>query len=70
MFLRLSIEDIAKSWAAACFFAAAWCLARFHIGIAADATTVGQWVERNSSGLVGAIDRKWAASWPSTQGEV
>ena len=34
LFMRLSIEDLAKSWAAALFFAASWSLARFHLGLA------------------------------------
>lgn len=31
--LRLSIEDLAKTWAAALFLAASWSLARFHLGL-------------------------------------
>ena len=40
MFLRLSIEDLAKSWAAALFFAAVWCLTRFHLGLDPHAPTL------------------------------
>lgn len=47
MVLRLSIEDLAKSWAAALFFAAAWFVARFHLGLDPDARTLGELRERH-----------------------
>jgi len=54
MFLRLSVEDLAKSWAAACFFAASWCLARYHIGLDRDASTLADWIDFRG-GVTGAI---------------
>ena len=33
MVLRLSIEDLSKSWAAACFLGAGWYAARFRLGL-------------------------------------
>ena len=69
MFLRLSIEDLAKSWAAACFFGAAWCLARFHIGIVAQATTLQHALERFPV-LLGMLDRSPLAPKRSAQGEL
>lgn len=47
MFLRLSIEDLAKSWAAALFFAAAWCLARFHLNFDPRTKTVADFWSRH-----------------------
>ena len=40
MVLRLSLEDIAKSWAAALFFAGCWVLARFHLGFSQNVQTL------------------------------
>ncbi|BDI60851.1 hypothetical protein [Qipengyuania nanhaisediminis] len=41
-FLRLSLEELAKSWAAAMFFAACWVMARFHCGFDREARTLAQ----------------------------
>jgi hypothetical protein len=57
MFLRLSIEDLAKSWAAAFFFIAAWCLARFHLGLDPHAQTLADWPRHRFRWLTGRIPR-------------
>ena len=44
MTMRLSIEDLAKSWAAALFFAASWHLARFHLGLEVHARSLATWL--------------------------
>ena len=59
MFLRLSIEDLAKSWAAACFFAASWSLARYHIGLDGCAKTLADWIDCKQ-GVTGAIIQQFA----------
>lgn len=46
MIMRLSIEDLAKSWAAAFFLASAWTFARFHIGLSPKEQTLGDAVSR------------------------
>lgn len=43
MIMRLSIEDLAKSWAAALFFAASWCLARYQLGLDPGTATLKDW---------------------------
>ncbi len=42
MILRLSIEDLAKTWAAALFLGTGWYAARFHIGFDRDDRTLAQ----------------------------
>lgn len=44
MVLRLSIEDLAKSWGAALFLGAAWFAARFHCGLDPDEATLADWL--------------------------
>lgn len=44
MIMRLSIEDLAKSWAAAMFFASAWFFARFQLGLDPDVRTLDQFL--------------------------
>lgn len=43
MVLRLSIEDLAKSWAAAFFFSAAWCHSRAVLGLDRKTPTLADW---------------------------
>lgn len=52
MILRLSIEDLAKSWAAALFLAGSWCLARYHLGLDRAEMTLAEW--------------PWLARWTGT----
>lgn len=47
MIMRLSIEDLAKSWAAALFFAGAWSLARFHLGLDEKASSLADIVNKD-----------------------
>jgi len=42
--MRLSIEDLSKSWACAMFFAASWTLARFHLQLDPQARTLADWL--------------------------
>lgn len=51
-YLRLSIEDLAKSWAAALFFAAAWGLARFQLGLDPQAQTLADWLRAHPKSRV------------------
>ena len=44
--MRLSIEDLAKSWAAALYFASAWYFARYHLGADPHAITLRDALDR------------------------
>ncbi|WP_144243856.1 hypothetical protein [Sphingopyxis sp. MWB1] len=59
MLLRLSIEDLAKSWAAALFLTGSWCLARYHLGLDRAAATLADW----------NIMAQWASSIRSREAE-
>ncbi len=53
--LRLSIEDLAKTWAAASFLGAAWFAARFHLGLDPNDRTLADLLRDLRNNRSGAI---------------